>query len=113
MEIEFRESGNVLILDLIGDLRTVEDYDSFKTAVDSALQKNNHTVLLNFREVGFINSAGIGRLILFAKALNDRGGELVVANLSEPLRELFTFTRLDTKIPIFDTEEEALNRFAP
>lgn len=111
MEVSFRDSGDITIIDLSGSIKTNEDYDSFKSAIDDVLDKGCLNILLNFRNVNFINSSGLGRLILAAKRINGDNGSLKITELSEDLRELFTFTRLDSKIPVFTTENEAVESF--
>ena len=111
MEVSCRSGADVLIFVLLGNIRSNEDYDSFKEAVDSCILKKRYKVLLNFQDVDYINSAGLGRLILFAKILGEHSGELKISNLSKELKELFSFTRLDTRIQICDSEEKALAGF--
>ena len=111
MEVGYREKEDAVVIDLVGSIKTNEDYDAFKKAIDDAVQRGHANVLLNFHEINFINSSGLGRLILAAKRINEDKGNLKISGLSEDLKELFTFTRLDTKIPIFETEKEALESF--
>lgn len=111
METSIRQSGDVSIIDLHGSIKTNEDYDTFKKSIDEVLNQGSLNVLLNFKGVNFINSSGLGRLILAAKRISDDNGKLKITELSDDLKELFTFTRLDTKIPIFTSEKEALDSF--
>ncbi|MDH5679332.1 MAG: STAS domain-containing protein [Nitrospinota bacterium] len=111
MEATLRDKDNVTIIELRGSIKTNEDYDIFKSAIDQAIEKGTPKVLLNFRDVNFINSSGLGRLILAAKIISEDHGQLKITDLSEDLRELFVFTRLDSKIPIYSSEEEALSAF--
>lgn len=111
LEATLRDKDNVTIIELRGSIKTNEDYDIFKSAIDQAIEKGTPKVLLNFRDVNFINSSGLGRLILAAKIISEDHGQLKITDLSEDLRELFVFTRLDSKIPIYSSEEEALSAF--
>lgn len=111
MRIEHREVANVVVIDLFGNIRTNEDYAAFKKAIDDVIEQGKTRVVLNFREVHFINSSGLGRLVLAAKRAKENSGGLSIINLSNDLKELFSFTRLDSKIPIFITEEEAVRSF--
>lgn len=116
MEIGIRDSRlkkevDITIIDVSGSIKTNEDYDAFKNAIDDVLDKGCVNVLLNFKSVNFINSSGLGRLILAAKRINGDNGSLKIAELSDDLRELFTFTRLDSKIQVFATENEAVESF--
>ena len=109
MKIETRQQNGTVILDLSGNIRTNEDYTDFKKAIDSASDKAAPKIILNFSEVKFINSSGLGRLVLAAKKIKDNNGSLGIVNLSDDLKELFIFTRLDTKISIFASEKEAIS----
>lgn len=111
MEVSYKENGDITIIALSGSIKTNDDYDVFKRAIDDVVHRGKRNVLLNFKEVNFINSSGLGRLILAGKHITDDNGSLKIAELSDDLRELFTFTRLDTKIPIFDKEDQAIASF--
>ncbi len=116
MKINFRDNHivkdvDIMIVDISGNIKTNEDYDSFKKAIDEVLDRGCVNVLLNFKNVNFINSSGLGRLILASKRIIEDNGSLKITELSDDLRELFTFTRLDSKIPVFATENEAVESF--
>jgi len=111
LEATLRNRDKITVIDLRGSIKTNEDYDVFKNAIDQAIEQGAPKVLLNFRDVNFINSSGLGRLILAAKIISEDEGQLKITDLSEDLRELFVFTRLDSKIPIYSSEDEALNAF--
>lgn len=108
MRIETKETQDVVILSLYGNIRTNDDYADFKKSMDEVIEKGKAKIILNFKEVHFINSSGLGRLVLAVKKVKEINGSLSIVNLSDDLKELFLFTRLDTKIPIFQTEEDAL-----
>lgn len=93
---------------MFGNIKTSDDYSIFKETIDGIMYQGKNKVILNCEKVHFINSSGLGRLILAAKKVKENGGVLIVTNLSEELRELFSFTMLDTKIKIFNTEEDAV-----
>ncbi len=111
MHIASRKSDDVTIMDFVGNIKTNEDYNDFKNAINEAIGEGKQKLLLNFQEIHFINSSGLGRLILAAKQTRENGGSLKVAHLSSDLRELFSFTKLDSKIPLYQTEEDALKDF--
>lgn len=111
MKISARTENGVTILDLLGNIKTPGDMEEFSAAIETELGRNNLKLLLNFQEVGFVNSSGLGRLVLAAKKVGERGGVLKVINLAQDLDELFTFTRLKEKIGVFKNEAEALRNF--
>jgi anti-sigma B factor antagonist len=113
MEIKLDRTikDGVVIIDIIGNIRTNDDYSIFKRAIDDSISDGNVRIVLNFNDVGFINSSGLGRLVLAAKKAKEMSGNVAVTNLSADLKELLSFTRLDSKLQIFDTAEEATAHF--
>ena len=65
-------------------------------------------VVLNLRLVRFINSTALGAIIKASKTLAAKGGKLVVAKPSPFCREIITKIGLDRVVPIYDSDEEAI-----
>lgn len=103
-----RSNGDVTIIDLAGNIKSPTDLDDFSQSINAEIDKTNKNILLNFQEVSFINSSGLGRLILAAKKLAEMDGTLQIMNLSDDMEELFTFTRLKDKLTVHKNENEAL-----
>jgi len=112
LHINIREIADITIIDLVGNIKTNDDYTSFKKTIDDTIQDGRVKLILNFKSVHFINSSGLGRLILASKRAKENGGSLKIVELSADLQELFSFTRLDSKIDIFPTEEDAVESFS-
>jgi anti-anti-sigma factor len=70
-------------------------------------QGGRHLVL-NFGHVDYVTSMIIGRLLALNKELAGRKGRLTLCGVTAQLRELFDLVRLPMLIPLYETEEEAL-----
>lgn len=57
--------------------------------------------VLDFRNLKYISSSGLGILIKVQRSLDPSGDKLKIINASDHIRELFTVTRFDL---IFDIE---------
>ncbi|MFQ5432613.1 MAG: STAS domain-containing protein [Nitrospinota bacterium] len=112
MNTAVRKNGDITIIDMSGNIKSPADLDNFSQAIDSEIGHENTKILLNFKDVSFINSSGLGRLILASKKIAEISGTLQVANLSDDLEELFTFTRLKDKVAVYKNEAEALEALA-
>ena len=112
MNITVRKNGDITIIDISGNIKSPTDLDSFSQAINAEIEQKNINILLNFKEVSFINSSGLGRLILASKKITEADGTLRVFNLSDDLEELFTFTRLKDKVPVYKNEAEAMEALA-
>ncbi len=74
-------------------------------------QGGRHLVL-NFGYVDYVTSMIVGRLLALNKQLAVRQGRLTLCGVTAYLRELFELIRLPLLIPIYETEEEALEALA-
>jgi anti-sigma B factor antagonist len=70
-----------------------------------------HSLLLDLRQVEFIDSIGISALVSGLKQMRNRGGDLKLIGLQSPARAIFELMMLDKVFEIYETEEEALKGF--
>jgi anti-sigma B factor antagonist len=66
------------------------------------------TIILNFRELDYMNSSGIGLLVTLLIRTQRQKQHLLACGLSEHYQHIFKITRLSEAIGIYDTEEQAL-----
>ena len=70
-------------------------------------------MLLNMREVDFVDSSGIGEMVRSHMTLRKQGGELKLANLSKGVDDLLLATALNKIFDIHKDEATALSAFGP
>ncbi|MGH7998345.1 MAG: STAS domain-containing protein, partial [Brasilonema sp.] len=63
-------------------------------------------VLIDFKEVTFMDSSGLGALVLAFKALHSVDINLVLCSINEQLRILFELTSMDKVFEIYPSREE-------
>lgn len=68
-------------------------------------------VLINFENVNFFSSAAINKLIVLEKRIRARGGQIRLSNLRPEVRDLFSYTNLDSMFQIKDKQAEAIDSF--
>jgi anti-sigma B factor antagonist len=76
------------------------------TAYDEA--GDARSVVLNFSDLSYMNSGGIGLLVTLLVRANRHSQHLLAYGLSEHYRQIFELTRLDEAIGIHDDEQSAL-----
>ncbi len=112
MQIHTRRAGDVVILDLKGNLvRGVGD-ELLREAVDRLLAERSRKVLINLSDVAFVDSSGIGELVASKKVADQLGTTLKLMRLPERVEHTL---KLSLILPLFETyssEEEALAAFA-
>ena len=109
MKISCRVVGDIKVVDLDGNMKSPDDMEEFTGFIVKELGGAQRKFVLNFKQVNFINSSGLGRLILAYKKISEKQGSLGVINLLPEVEELFTITRIREKIPVFADEAAALN----
>ena len=64
-------------------------------------------------QVDFIDSTGLGALVICATSARKNGGNVKLVNLSRRNIELLVMTRLATAFETFNDEQDAINSFYP
>jgi anti-sigma B factor antagonist len=73
--------------------------------VSELLASGNNLVMLDMTDVNFIDSYGLGALMIALKMLRTAGGDLYLCSIAEPVRNLLSVTRMDR---LFDNPTIAL-----
>ncbi|MEZ4681164.1 MAG: STAS domain-containing protein [Caldilineaceae bacterium] len=60
----------------------------------------------------FMDSSGLAALVQGMKKCRDRGGDLRLCQLQQPVRMILELTRLDKALDIFPSEGDAIASFA-
>ena len=66
-------------------------------------------IILNFTDLVYMNSSGIGLLVTLLIRANRNKQHLLAVGLSDHYRQIFELTRLNEAIGIYDNEAAALN----
>jgi anti-sigma B factor antagonist len=119
MNYEARQVGNVTIMDISGRI-DVGVTLAFGTGAGQPLQevirdfasRGQKNIVLNLREVAYIDSSGIGDLVGSATTLRKQGGDLKIVNPGMVVQKLLHITRVDTVIEVKPDEASALAAFS-
>jgi anti-sigma B factor antagonist len=71
------------------------------------------TVVLDFSQLDYMNSGGIGLLVTLLVRTQRAGQRLLAVGLSDHYRQILALTRLDEAIGIHDDESSALATATP
>jgi anti-sigma B factor antagonist len=77
-----------------GDLDIVTS-DDVKRQLAALVEDGSSTVTLDLRDVGFVDSSGLGALVAVHHFAEAKGSQLVVREVPDHVRDLFSITRLD------------------
>ena len=110
MELNARTEDNVTILYLGGRFDAYETTPIAEWFKYTAATPPAH-IVVNMFDVMFVDSTGLATLVQGMKYCQGNNGNLHICCLQRSVRTIFNLTRLDKAIPIFNTEEDAINAF--
>lgn len=113
MTIRHREKEGIAIADLAGPLTAGEPASTLREQLQRIMAGGASNVILNLEGVDYIDSTGLGALVVCFTSLRKAGGKLVLLNLNRRHIELLVLTKLSTIFELFDDEQAAVNSFFP
>ena len=110
--IDQRRSADVTILNLKGKLRVGGNAVALHRSIRSLLLEKNRLIVLNLAGVSFIDSCGLGELVASQVSVENKGGTIKLAELTDALKELLSVTKLLPVFEIYHSEADAIQSFA-
>lgn len=84
--------------------------DRFYTDLIS-LASGSDKVILNMKQITFVDSSGLGRILSFAREIHKNNGTLALSNVAPTVRILFKAVRLEKIVPLYSQVENAVASF--
>jgi anti-anti-sigma factor len=78
----------------------------FRQNIAEVLESGAKIVLVDFQDVTFMDSSGLGALVLAFKALRAADSKLVICSINEQIRILFELTGMDKVFEIFINQDD-------
>jgi len=113
LEIQSKDREGVTILDMKGRITVGPEATALREAVASAVGGGVRQLVLNLAQVDFIDSTGLGAVVMCSTTMRKAGGTVKLLNLSRRNIELLVMTKLATVFETFSDETDAVNSFFP
>ena len=113
LEIAQREREGVVILDFKGRLKAGDEATRFRDKISELNQAGHRNIVANLEGVDYIDSTGLGALVMCATTLRRGGGNMKLVNLNRRNIELLVMTKLATVFEILSDEQDAVNSYFP
>lgn len=114
LEISKREREGIVILDLKGRLVVGDASTALRDTITRCREEESkNRIILNLQNVDYIDSSGLGTLVICFTSLQRAGGALKLCCLNRRNVELLVLTKLSTVFEVFDNEDDAVNSFFP
>jgi len=105
----FREVGAVTIVDLSGMFMLGESSAVLRNAILDLIAKQQSKIILNFREVTAIDSAGVGELVAAYAQVKSKEGRVRLLNPPKKVCDMLELTQLSKIFQVYTDEASALH----
>lgn len=110
MEIKSHTSNGITVLALKGRLEA-RNSASVREMIKKAGSAIPTNMVVNLKDVTFIDSSGLAVLVQGMKLAKKHGGKLRLCHLQQSVRIIFELTRLDRAFEILPDESSAVAAF--
>lgn len=112
LTIQQSEQEGIIILALEGRI-TVGEANQLREWVTKLEEAGKVKIALDLAEIDYIDSTGLGALVMMYSSLKKQGGGLKLLNLNKRSIELLLLTKLHTIFEVFTDKQDAVNSFFP
>ena len=113
LEIQQHDREGVTLLELRGRITVGPEATALREKAAELSAAGVHNVVLNLKDVDYIDSTGLGALVICATSQRKAGGNIKLLNLNRRNIELLVMTKLATVFDLFTDEQDAVNSFFP
>ena len=113
LDIQQHDRDGVVVLAMKGRIVLGKEATALRDKVTEENAAGHTNLVFNLAGVDFIDSTGLGALVMCATTMRKNGGSVKLVNLNKRNIELLVMTRLATAFEIFTDEQDAINSFFP
>lgn len=111
LKAEVRQAGDVSVVDLSGRVTLGEGSGMVRNTIKELVSSGRKFILLNLKNVSYIDSAGLGEIVGAYATVTNVGGDIKLLNVQGKVHDLLQVTKLYTVFAAFENEAEALRSF--
>jgi anti-sigma B factor antagonist len=111
MQWKIEENGAVKVIYVKEERLDAHNSDELKAELNRLFDGGTKDLLIDLKEVRFIDSSGLGVLVSGFKNAAARQGSLKLSGLQSQVKSMFELTRLHRVFDIFQTVDDALESY--
>lgn len=111
LKLTKRTVDGILAFECNGRIVFGEESAMLRDEVKKAVADGVKRIVLNLREVNYIDSGGLGTLVALHTTAHNAGGAIKLASLTKRVGDLLQVTKLLTVFDVYDSEYDALESF--
>ncbi len=110
MEIIEEKHEAISIFKLNGRLDS-NTSQGFEKKIFDAISDGSKNMIVDFKDLDYISSAGLRVILKATKALNREEGKIMLCSMQDYVKEVFEIAGFDSFLPIVGSMDEALKAF--
>jgi len=111
MHIKEEDKNGIAVCYISGEI-DINTSPQMKKFFDKLVANKKEKIIINFKDISYVDSSGLATLVEVLKGLRSYGGKLKLSNLSTKVKNLFEITKLEKLFDIVMEEEEAVKRLS-
>jgi anti-sigma B factor antagonist len=113
LEIHQVEREGITVLQMKGRITLGKEATALREKVAELAARNERNLVFNLAGVDYIDSTGLGALVMCVTSVRKINGNVKLVNLNRRNIELLVMTRLATSFEIFTDEGDAVGSYYP
>ena len=110
MDIIEEKQGGINIFKLNGRLDS-NTSQGFEKKLFQAISDGSKTMVVDFKDLDYISSAGLRVILKATKAIKREDGRIMLCSMQDYVKEVFEIAGFDSFLPIVPTIDDALKSF--
>ena len=110
MEIIEENQGGINIFKLDGRLDS-NTSQGFEKKIFQAIDDGSKSMIIDFKDLDYISSAGLRVILTATKALKREEGKMMLCDMQDYVKEVFEIAGFDSFLPIVGSMDDALQSF--
>lgn len=111
MNTQVDDKGVAILIEVHEDRLDAHNSGELKAQMLSLFDEGKNNLVIDLKDVRFVDSSGLGSLVSGFKNASARNGNLKLSGLQPQVRSMFELTRLHRVFEIFPDSGEAVSSF--
>ena len=111
MNLRNEEKNGIVIVYVQEERLDAHNSGELKIEMQKLFEEGNKNILVDLKDVRFIDSSGLGALVSGFKNAISHQGNLKLSSLQPQVKSMFELTRLHRVFEIFASSSEALDNY--
>ncbi len=111
MNFKTESNGTVMVVMVREERLDAHNSDELKAEMNRLFESGTKNLLVDLKEVRFIDSSGLGVLVSGFKNASTHQGSIKLCSLQTQVKSMFELTRLQRVFDIYQTIDEALESY--